>query len=428
MPIVTPFRALTYAPRLRREMDRLIAPPYDVIAEPERERLATHPSNIVHLDLPKTDGGDDIYASAARRLQGFIADGVLVKDDRPAFYLLEQRYKVPSGGERVRRGFFARVRLEPYEAGVVIPHERTLENPRADRQRLLAATRTHLSAVFLLHPDSGGEVARCLERCAANSPMVEARDREGTLNRLVRLGEPSTLALLADRLATAWALIADGHHRYESALAYRDARRSTGAGDAEHVLVFLCSLEDRGLSIFPIHRLVHDLPALDPVALCARLAELFSVKPFETEAALRTALRARSDQPGVFGMTLAGEGRPLLLEWREGAGLERAGLGEIPEPLRRLDVILLHRLVLESILGITVEAQARQTHLDYVKDDEELFARVRQGRAQIGFLLNPARMAQVIDVSRGGLRLPQKSTYFYPKVPTGFVLDPLDPA
>jgi len=245
---------------------------------------------------------------------------------------------------------------------------------------------------------------------------------------MVSHDDPSVLASIADRLAPGWALIADGHHRYESALAYRDARRSEGSADAEHVLVFLCSLADPGLTIFPIHRLVRGLPSFDPGSFCERLAAFFSLTPFDSGPALQSALRVKAGRPGSFGMVLAGEERHFLLEWREGAGLDRAEMAAIPPPLRRLDVILLHRLVLEATLGITIEAQAQQSHLDYVKDDEELFRRVGQGLAQIGFALNPTRMEQVIEVSRSGLRLPQKSTYFYPKVPTGFVLDPLDPA
>ncbi|HEX9428550.1 MAG TPA: DUF1015 domain-containing protein [Candidatus Polarisedimenticolia bacterium] len=428
MPIVEPFRALTFAPALRGELDRLVAPPYDVITESERQRLASHPGNIVHLDLPRAEGGADPYAWASGQLRRFVADRILVREDRRAFYILDQRFTDPAGGERVRRGFFARLRLEPFEAGVVIPHERTLERPREDRQRLLAATRTHLSAVFLLHPDPGGEVARILERASTGRPGAQARDRDGTVSRMVSLDDPAVLASITDRLAPAWALIADGHHRYESALAYRDARRSEGSADAEHVLVFLCSLADPGLTIFPIHRLVRGLPSFDPGSFCERLAAFFSLTPFDSGPALQSALRGKAGRPGSFGMVLAGEERHFLLEWRDGAGFDRAEMAAIPPPLRRLDVILLHRLVLEASLGITIEAQAQQSHLDYVKDDEELFRRVRQGLAQIGFALNPTRMEQVIEVSRSGLRLPQKSTYFYPKVPTGFVLDPLDPA
>ena len=429
MPTVDPFRALCYAPALRRAvLDRLIAPPYDVIPEEQRERLvARHPSNIVHLDLPRSAPGEDPYAASAARLGRLVREGTLRREGRPAFYVLEQSYRAPSGEERSRRGFFGRLRLEPFEAGVVIPHERTLDRPRADRQRLLEATRTHLSAVFLLHPDPGGEVARELEAAMEGEAFGVARDDEGTVNRVVRLDDEHATTRLAARLSGSWALIADGHHRYESALAYRDARRAAGLRDAEHVLGFFCSLEDRGLSIFPIHRIVHSLPRFDVASFRARLEAFFVLTPVHSEEALRAAVKERSPRPGVFGLAFPGDDRFLVMEWREGTGLDRPELAAIPEPLRRLDVILLHRLVLEGTLRITQEAQAGQTNLDYVKDDRDLFARLRSARAQFGILLNPTRIEQVIDVTRRGLRLPQKSTYFYPKVPSGLVLDPLDP-
>ncbi len=428
MPTVSPFRALRYAPALRRDLDRLIAPPYDVLSETERDRLAgLHPNQIVHLDLPRPGPGRDPYAASAVLLAEFIRGGALQRDERPAFYALEQTFRTPSGQESVRRGFFARLRLEPLDGGVVIPHERTLDQPRADRQRLLSSTRTHLSAVFLLHPDPEGEVAGLIERSFAGKPFDQARDDEGTVSRLVSIDGGAEIATLSQRLESSWALIADGHHRYESALAYRDGRRAAGSRDAEHVLAFFCSLGDHGLRIFPIHRLVHSLSGFAPAAFLASLQEVFSLTAVEGGEALRLALASRRGRPGVFGFLFPGGDHFLLAEWKEGAGLDRPELASIPDPLRRLDVILLHRLILEGVLGITAEAQARQSNLEYVKNDRELVRRVRDGRVQIGILMNPTRIEQVVDVTRRGLRLPQKSTYFYPKVPTGFVLDPLDP-
>ncbi|HEU4403366.1 MAG TPA: DUF1015 domain-containing protein [Candidatus Polarisedimenticolia bacterium] len=428
MPTITPFRALCYAPSLRRDLDRLVAPPYDVISEERRDRLASrHRNNIVHLDLPRAGPRGDPYDGASRLLEAWIRDHVLARESVPAYFACEQRYRAPSGEERIRRGLFARVQLEPLDGGVVIPHERTLDRPRADRQRLLAVTRTHLSAVFMLHPDPGAEVSRVLAEVCAAETCAQASDDDGTLSRLVRVDDASRIGSLTQRLAGQWALIADGHHRYESALAYRDERRAAGARDAEHVLAFLCSLEDPGLAIFPIHRLVHSLQAFDAERFRTRLRELFDLTRIDGEDALRAALGARLDRAGVFGIALRGETGFWLAEWKEGAGLGRPEMAPIPEPLRNLDVILLHRLVLEGILGITPEAQARQANLDYVKDARDWHAGVRSGRADLGVLMNPTRIEQVIEVTRKELRLPQKSTYFYPKVLSGLVLDPLDP-
>jgi len=426
MPAIAPFRALSYAPRLRASLDQLVAPPYDVQSEQQRALLgARHENNIVHVDLPRSPGGDDSYAAAARRVQGWIHDGILVRDAEPAFYLCEQRYRRPSGGETTRRGFFARLTLEPFGAGTVIPHERTLDEPRDDRTRLLAATRLHLSAVFLLHPDPGGEVARMVGAAMDGPTLEQAHDDEGTLSRVVRLGDRERIDFLTRSLRRQWALIADGHHRYESALAYRDERRARGQHDAEHVLAFFCSLEDQGLAIYPIHRVVHSIRGFNPIRFQERLALQFHLTRAASTDELGRVLSSKSGRPGVFGLALKG-GAFWLAEWREGEGLASPELAETPEPLRRLDVILLHRLVLEGVLGITPEAQARQSNLDYVKDAREVYGRVEDGRAQVGIQMNPTRIEQVIEVTRRGFRLPQKSTYFFPKVLTGLVFDPLD--
>lgn len=425
MPAISPFRALCYAPHLREALDRLVAPPYDVLTDEQRRALAEgHPHNVVHLDLPQRAGTADPYQAASELLQRWVQDGVLARDGRPAFYACEQTYRGPSGREAARRGFFARLTLEPFGSGSVIPHERTLDRPRADRRRLLASTRTHLSAVFMLHPDPGAEVARLLRGALEGDRGIEARDRDGTRSRVVRVDDPARTAFLTERLRDPWCLIADGHHRYESALAYRDERRAAGHRDAETVLVFLCSLEDEGLAIFPIHRLVRSLADFDPARFAERMAGLFRLTPSASREALLESLAARRDRPGVFGLAL--EDRLLLAEWKEGEGLGLPEMEPTPAPLRSLDVVLLHRLVLGRLLSITPEAETAQTHLDYAKDPREVLERVAAGRAQIGVLMNPTRMEQVIEVTRGGFRLPQKSTYFYPKVLTGLVFDPLE--
>ncbi len=426
MPVVTPFRALTYSPSLRPVLDRLVAPPYDVLSEEQRARLmAGHENNVVHVDLARPPAGEGSYAGAARRLDRWQRDHILVRDTQPALYFCEQRYRRPSGEDTTRRGFFARLTLEPFGSGSIIPHERTLDGPRADRGRLLAATRTHLSAVFLLHPDPGGDVARAVESALAGVPLLEARDDDATLSRVVPVVDRERIEFLTVRLRDQWALIADGHHRYESALAYRDERRARDLRDAEHVLAYFCSLEDRGLAIYPIHRLVHSVQRFAEARFRESLAPLFRLTRTATPDDLRIAVSSKSGRPGVFGLVLPGSGF-WLAEWKEGEGLDRPEMVPIPGALRTLDVVLLHRLVLEGILGITPEAQARQENLDYVKEDRALFERASTAGVQVGVLMNPTRIQQVIEVTRGGVRLPQKSTYFFPKVLTGLVFDPLD--
>jgi len=427
VPSIAPFPAWRYSPQLRADLGQLIAPPYDVISDERRISLeARHPHNIVHVDLPRPRAGEEPYTAAARMLRDWTGAGVLARDETGSLYACEQRFRSADGAAILRRGFFARMRLEAFDARVVLPHERTLESPRADRQRLLAATRTHLSAVFMLHPDPAGTVSRLLAGAFDGSSPDEGLDDDGVLNRLVRLEPGGVARTIVEQLANEWALIADGHHRYESALAFRDERRAAGRPDAEQVLVYLCSMADPGLRIRPIHRLVKGLAYFDAARFRARLEEFFSLEPMADGDALRTALQERTDRAGTFGLTFRGGGGFWLAGWKEGRGLDTAEMSGIPDPLRRLDVILLHRLVLEGILGISTEAQARQENLEYVKDDAELLGRMSEGRYELGILLNPTRMDQVVEVSRQGLRLPQKSTFFHPKVPTGLVLDGLD--
>ncbi len=427
MPCIEPFRALCYAPDLRPALDHLIAPPYDVIPEDRRALFASsHPNNIVHLDLPRDDGDGDIYRAAGRRLDAWIRDRILTRDERPAIYFCQQQFRTPTGEEASRRGFFALLRLESFDDGIVLPHERTLDGPRIDRERLLAATRSHLSAVFLLHPDRDGGVSRIVGEALDAEAFAEARDAEGTLSRVVRVEDGERIGALQALLRDQWALIADGHHRYEAALNYREARRRQGARDAEFLLAFFCSLADPGLRIFPIHRRVHSVEGLDPVGFRNALQDLFELRRVESADQLRSVVSDGRNRAGVFGMLFRGEPGGWVATWKEGAGLDRGRMKTVPSALQRLDVILLHRLVLEALLGITPEAQARGVHLEYLKDDREVDRCMSDGSSQIGFILNPTRMEQVVEVTRQGLRLPQKTTYFHPKVQTGLVINPLD--
>lgn len=421
MPRIAPFRGLRYAVPPAPDLSDLFAPPYDVISADDRRRLAAHPRNIVHLELP--EGGEAAPAHAAALLETWIREGTLAHDSAPAYYVMEQEFAGRDGRPRRRRGFFARLTLEPYEAGVVLPHERTLDGPRRERTRLLQATRAGLSPVFMLHPDPGGTVSATLDRLAASPPAARARDAKGVRARLWRVDDKASTTAITDALAPAWALIADGHHRYESALAYRAERQAAGRDDAGSLLVYLASLADPGLEVLPIHRVVHSVPAFDAGRLLAALAAWFDLRSLEGRGGLESAVASDAARSGVFGLTFAGGGT-YLARWREGAGLDHPVMRGVDPPLRRLDVVLLHRLVFEAALGIDAARLASQENLDYLKESGPVLD-LRPG-AQLGVLLNPTRLDQVIEVSRVGLRLPQKSTNFSPKVPAGLVVDRLD--
>ena len=417
---IEPFKALRYAPPVAADLARLIAPPYDVISPEHRARLAAHPRNIVHVDLPAASGERNPYEAAARTLESWKREGILVRDPAPAFYVCEQEFRSASGALMRRRGVFARLGLEPLDGGVVLPHERTLDSPRADRLRLLESTRTHVSPVFMLHPDPRAEVSALLARLAQAAPTGAFTDDEGVGVRLWAAPAADGAGKITALLRDAWGLIADGHHRYESAWEFHSRRETKEPG---WILAYLCSLEDPGLGILPIHRAIHSVPDFDPEKVREGMRAWFDLVRLPSAAALPPEIASRRAQPGVFGLVFGEEPSAWLGIWREGAGLDRPGMRSVPSPLRRLDVILLHRLLLEDVLGISQEAQARQDHVRYVKDSSSILNNPHG--MQLAVLLNPTRIDQVIDVSREGLRLPQKSTYFHPKVPTGLVLDPI---
>jgi uncharacterized protein (DUF1015 family) len=428
MAVLSPFRALRYAAPPAPDLSPLIAPPYDVIDGAARRRLAAHPHNIVHVDLPEAGGSEDVYERAAAILARWVREEVLARDPTESLYVMEQDFG-DAGARRTRRGLFARLRLEPFENGVVVPHERTLAAPRTDRTRLLAATRTHLSPVFFLHPDPGARIAAFVSGAATGDPVATGSLGGENRVRLWRISDAAAVQALLRLFEEQWVLIADGHHRYESALAL--AAEAGPAARVDHVLAFLCSVSDPGLRILPIHRLIPAPTGRTPAEVRQSLTAWFEITPVEDPGTLSSRIGAEAGRTGVFGLKFGGEPGGWIARWRDGAGIASAsggpgngGLTGAPAPLARLDVVLLHRLVLERALGLDTAVQAGQRNIEFHDDASAVLERGRN--AFLAILVNPTRLEQVIEVSRQGLRLPQKSTFFHPKVPAGLVLDPLD--
>jgi uncharacterized protein (DUF1015 family) len=415
----------------------VVAPPYDVIGPSERALFAARsPYNVVHVDLPEGEG-DEKYARAAEILASWRRRGVLRRDDRPTLVRYAQTFEPPGGGRSItRRGFFALVRAEPYEARVVLPHERTLSGPKEDRYKLFRATGTALSPVFLLYRDPSGAVARAIDD---SGPSVRWESADGVVHELSRVSEESELRTVATALRDAQLLIADGHHRYETTLRYGAAideeRAARGLppsprGAHRYVLSFLCDADDPGLVVFPTHRIVHSLPHFDRNALVDGVRRLFEVVA-ELRADDVPALLSWLEASGRQGPSLAAvfpDGTAALLRLRADVDLDaHPTLSRRAAVLRRCDVMLLHAGILEPVLGLTAEAQAAQTNLDYYKVASEAVARLRAGGGQVLFLMNATPIEQVRAACEAGEVMPQKSTFFYPKVPTGLVMHVLDP-
>jgi uncharacterized protein (DUF1015 family) len=440
MPEVLPFRGVRYAASRPATLSRLIAPPYDVVSPALRDDLAERSrQNVIHLTLAKElpgDGPDENrYVRAARQFAAWMEDGTLRQDADAAIYALEQSFTGPDGRPRVRRGVTVACRLHAYSEGLVIPHEKTLSAPKVDRLELLKRVQANLSPVFALYEDEKGEGVRAVEGAiaAAGEPVAEADSDDGTHHRLWRVTDRSAVAAVHRVAAERTVFIADGHHRYEAALAYRDIidreRPGLPAGAGHRfILMTLCSMSDPGLFIYPAHRLLSGLGALDLPRLLEGLARFFTVETLREDlrrAAGRAWAVARlADHAGkstTFVMVSAEDGKGRILTLRDDADM--AGV-PLPEnvTLRDLDVTALHAIVFQYLLGLSQSSQEHGENLRYEVDAGEVVSRTLTGEYQLGFLVNPTPMWQVQSVAESGETMPQKSTFFFPKLASGLVM------
>jgi uncharacterized protein (DUF1015 family) len=416
MADVQPIKTLRYDTEVAGALEDLIAPPYDVIDDELRAELARRsPHNVVEIDLPES------YEGAAEKLGEWREQGVLVSEDEPAIWALRQDYIAPDGSTRTRNGFFACVRVEEYGAGRIRPHERTHPGPKEDRLRLTRATRANLSPIFSLFPDTGGAAAETLAQATSGEPFAEANDIEGTRNTLWRVGDPERIAALQAALADAELLIADGHHRYETARAYAD--EVGGEGDHRYVLMFLVALDDPGLLIFPTHRMLTGLK--DDGAKQEAIRDV-ARRDFEIETLDDThQLEPPADAERVtFGYMDSFLKRPFRLMLKDQSIADEA-LAGMPEPYRQLDTAVLEALILRGALGMSEDDISHLRGLDYSKNLEDAIERVESGAADAGFFMRATPVEQVREVAATGESMPPKSTYFFPKVPTGLVFNPL---
>ena len=406
-----PFRGERY--RATERLSALIAPPYDVITPEQRGRYAAWDShNIVHIMLPEAMSHEDRYARAAALLAEWRAQGVLVTDAEPSVYVLSQEYQPPGGPARTRLGVFAAVAAEPYETGRVKPHEKTHAGPKADRLALLRTTRTNLESIFLIAPDADGALAAELAGIAKTAPTTRA-ELDGVRIKLwvVGGGAASRISHLSS-LSSLY--IADGHHRYETAVAYAQENPA-----ADRVLALIVSARDKGLTILPTHRLIFG-PGRDPQALLERWRRFFdvgSLAPGADPVAGLAQLGAR----GTACLVVTRDGPAVTLVLKSDAPLD-AVPGLSPSPaVRALDVAVVEELVVKEILGLDTSTPT----LTYTPDAREALPAVSRGSATCAVLLNPPTVEQVFAVADAGEVMPQKSTYFIPKVPSGLVLRPL---
>jgi uncharacterized protein (DUF1015 family) len=417
MAEIQPIQALRYDPDRTGGLQDVVAPPYDVIDEEQRAALESRsPYNVVRIDLPR--GGEDRYDGAAELLDRWRAQGAVVLDENPALWTLAQDYVGPDGERRTRQGVFARVRVEEYGPGRIRPHERTHPGPREDRLRLTRATKANLSPIFSLFSDPSGAVGDALSRAGGDAVWAQTTDDDGTVNRLGRVDAAAAIAEVQDVLSKTELLIADGHHRYETARVY--AEEVGGEGAHRYVLMCLVALQDPGLTVFPTHRLVRGLRPDQHEVLADALRRDFEIQRLDDTAALAPP----SGDTVRIGYIDAHFKRPYMLTLRDPA-IADAALPNRSEPYRRLDTAVLEALVLKGALEMTDEDIDHLDGLGYARDFAQALELVQSAEYDAAFFMAPTPVTRVQEVAASGESMPPKSTYFFPKVPTGLLFNPL---
>ena len=441
MARVYPFRAWRYNPSAVR-LDEVVTQPYDKISPSMQQAYYQRsPFNLVRiiLGLPElfdAERGENVYTRAARDFRAWREQGVLIQENEPCIFAYAQRFKVPETGiVKERRGFIALGKLHEYAEQVVFRHEQTLSKPKSDRLNLLKATRAHFGQIFVLYSDPAGSVEKILYE--GNGPAdAEVSDEYGVLHRLWRVNSPAAIRLLTTAMADKKLIIADGHHRYETALNYSKEHApaspakagSSAAGlpqppypEAAVMMTFV-NMDADGLVILPTHRVVHSLEGFDPAGFRARAAEFFAIEPLPAADAAGY-INTLKDENGTAFVAVTRTAALLLRAKPEAMAAALAGL---PERQRQLDLTQLHSIVLDRLLGLDAEKVREQTNLRYLRSAQEAVEQVRKGEADAAFLTNPVTMEQLKEVAFAGEVMPQKSTDFFPKLLSGLAIYALE--
>jgi len=421
MAEIRPFKALRFDTEKAGNISELVCPPYDIISEEQRQQyIARNPHNIIRLELPK---GDDPYGDASKVLDEWLQKGILRQDDQEAVYIYEEEFTVNNETKKFK-GCIVRVKLEEFSKGIVLPHEETLSKAKEDRFNLMKATNCNFSQIYSLYMDEKHEITSRLDKLSSGTPVNELTDSDNVTHRLWIATDKDETDAICKAFADKKLYIADGHHRYETALNYRNYCRENNIGDEnrDYVMMMLVDMEHPGLVVLPTHRLVRDLPSFDKEKLLKGCEEYFDITEENDISTAETKLKALYDEGKKAFAFYCGDKKYSLMVLRD----NNAAAGLLPDKskaLQGLDVTVLHTLVLEKIFGIDAENMAKQINLTYVKQFEDAVSSVDNGKAQCAFILNPTRVTEIRDVAAAGEKMPQKSTYFYPKLITGLVMN-----
>ena len=411
MAKIYPFRSLQYSLN-KIPIEKVVTQPYDKISKQMQEQYyAAHPNNIVRIVYGKAGSSDsstnNVYTRASAYLKEWREGGVLQQIPEPAFFVYFQRFAVPGTNEvRVRKGFVGLGQLEDYSNEVVFPHERTLSGPKKDRLELLRHTRTQFEQIFMLYEDPARRIDGIMDKVSVRKQDIQLKDEYGVEHTMWTVADREHIESMQSAMADKKLIIADGHHRYETALAYRDEMR--GEKGSERIPMTFFNMDSPGLTVLPTHRVLANVSGFDSRIFFERAAEFFDT----------------SAGPGVT-IEVFTDGRLSQLHLKPSVNLA-ALMPDLSEKQRTLDVVVLHRLLIEKCLGITEEAVKKESHITYVRERDAAIEAVREGRAQVAFLLNATRLDQIRDIAYEGNVLPQKSTDFYPKVLSGLTMYAMD--
>ncbi len=428
------FKGLCYNKDIVGSMTEVTTPPYDIISPSEQEGYyAAHPFNVIRLEQGREQAGDDEshnkYTRAGEFLSEWIESGVLRFEDKDALYIYGQEFTLKDGRSLSYKGILGLVRIEEFSKGIILPHEETLSKAKMDRYNLMAATNSNFSPIYSLYMDKSGSIPSIIEECSAGKPDISFTAVDGVLQKLWVVTDEEIIARIRAQFADKQLFIADGHHRYETALNYRNHKREKNPGfsyddNFNYSMMFLVEMDAPGLVVFPTHRMLKDLHSFDPSRVVELLSGTFDITHMKADENAALEIEKRLSEVAhnkAFAMYIGG-GEYYLMILKSMDIIHKALEAKI-DAYRSLDVTVLHTLILDKVFGIDSENLKQQTNLVYTRDSEFAVSGVDTGEFSCSFFLNPTKIEQIKDVSLAGEKMPQKSTYFYPKLITGLVMN-----
>jgi uncharacterized protein (DUF1015 family) len=434
MAKVIPFKGVRYSEKIG-DLASVTAPPYDIIPPSMQDELyAQDEHNVIRLEYGKDYAGDNEsdnkYTRANEFLQTWLSSGVLKTEEKPAFYIYEQVFSLQTDVTKSFKGIISQVEVAEFSENIVLPHEQTLSKAKTDRFDLMSATDANFSQIYSLYVDDSGALRQIIKEQSNRAPDVSFTTDEGILQNLWIITDENINASITKMFADKQLFIADGHHRYETAINYRNKKRAenpkfTGDEPFNFCMMMLVDMDDEGLVVFPTHRLIKDLPNFDEVHLISLLTDNFNFsKIFFTNSDIASVISEKMGKTldeKMFSL-YTGKNYYYLLEFKDINVMDEL-FPDMPKELRHLDVTVLHELILDQLLGIDKENMAAQKNLTYTRSLDEAITEVQAMKFQCSFIINSTKISEIKDVSLAGEKMPQKSTYFWPKLVTGIVIN-----